>query len=207
MGKVDKLKLYKELLEFCNISGISYNGNDYMVHTSIGVFKYVDSENFKKDYSDNLSMFNKNKQKKSLTYHKVVKALEMLSKRYDVYLYSFINDMNNDYHKADTIIFNLFLESESESEFYQKINDYYLELLGKPVYFKLSDNNLNIAKIIKKIQEYLRNDFIESLIDRDWYGFMKTTCNQLALNIPLDEPPYTYTECVDYLEKLKIKYS
>lgn len=33
-----------------------------------------------KDYSDNLSMFNKNKQKKSLTYHKVVKALEMLSR-------------------------------------------------------------------------------------------------------------------------------
>lgn len=207
MGKVDKLKLYKELLEFCNISGISYNGNDYMVHTSVGVFKYVDSETFKKDYSENLSMFNKNKQKKRLTYHKVVKALEMLSKRYDVYLYSFINDMNNDYHKADTVIFNLFLESESESEFYEKINGYYLELLGKPIDFKLADNNLNIAKIIKNIQEYLRNDFIESLIDRDWYGFMKTTCNQLALNIPLDEPPYTYTDCVDYLEKLKIKYS
>lgn len=205
--KLDKLKLYKELLGFCNISGISYNGSDYLIHTSAGIFTYVDSETFKKNYSENVTNFNHNKKSNLIAYQKASKALELLSKRYDVYLYSYLNDMNNDYHNVDTIVFNLFSSSEKESEFYQKIDEYYDKLLGKKLDFKLADNDLNIARIIKNIQESLRSDFITSLNDRDWYGFLRTTCNQLELNVMLTKKKYTYTECVTYLEKIKINHS
>lgn len=207
MAKLDKLKLYKELLEFCNISGISYNGSDYLIHTSVGIFTYVDSETFKNNYSENIKLFNHNKKKNLIANQKAVKAIELLSKRYDVYLYSYLNDMNNDYHNVDTIVFNLFLNSEEESEFYQNIDEYYVKLLGKKIDFKLTGNELIIAKIIKRIQETLRSDFINSLNDRDWYGFMKTTCKQLDLVLTLAEKTYTYPECVSYLEKVKIIHS
>ena len=214
---VDKLKVYKELLNHYKVIEVSDYGlrDSVEVTVKLGTYEiilpYENLEQFRKAYKELESKYDIEAMYKYTRSNEVISYIKnALEKKYDEYLKNF-EETNEQYQNVNNKVSELFRRSETEDEFFAGLVDKYNLTYNKEKnnysyknYVVIRRNTFDLPDYMRTLTYTIKNVYKKGLDEQDWTSDFINLARGYGLEI--EGTFIGYRSCFNHLKTLSKQY-
>ena len=208
---VDKLKIYKELLNHYKVVEVCDYVSKVEVTVKLGTYEiilpYENLEQFSRDYKELESKYDVEAMYKYTKTNEVISNIkESLENKYDEYLKNF-EETNEQYQNINKVVRELFRTSETEDEFFDGLVKNYNLTYNKEKnnysynnYVVIWRSTLDLPDYMRTLTYTIKNVYKKELDEKDWTSDFINIARGYGLS--LAGKFIGYTSCFNHLKTL-----